>query len=616
MKYIIILLFVLGISLVGFNEAFADNSSNRFNHNVEYINVDYDRSTETFSINYSFDIEEQCAVKLYVNTRNSGGGWPLTAGSLYPKTFTFGDGQIITEDVNFGPYVINSATWIEIVPCNTTLTFPLSHVTLAGDTVMPSVVFYKVNDGATRYDLEDKITAVEFIHYTFVPNFIFCGHWVDKNLIIDPGLTYSTCNKFNSASTPIEKTTIPEISPFKTTPKIKSSLVFLTLQQPVQNPPTLTINGYLHNNPQGIEHTINFAQLHKTDDGKGAVFTDIVRYSPTTVNHTATVTNIILKTVGSYEIVSSNSIGDYSLDKSECIVNGVSGDITFVASDNDVIICDFYYNYDTSSAQLEAKNNGGNSDSNKDHIPPTLGMNSEHERVVDNGFTFNGNTINVDHEYTEFSLITTSVGQKNTLELVIYEERDMSLVHIGLGLENIRTAIQEAEAFIDYHFRPSNSLLEPLDVIDKDNILQNVSMKSIDHYKCNDEDIDHLDCIKMVFEYEYREAPKSNIIAVQLVDDNGNKFTHYFNHGIAVSGESLNGPVTVIVGGIEYTRTDKVNDIWESDGIEYKKISETLFDRITPWTEYVCNDTPLAQMKGGYGRDNCNFRALAIGVWK
>jgi len=191
------MLFTLGIILTGTTAAYADNSSNRLNHDVDYINLDYDRTTEIFSIDYSFDIEEQCAVKLYVNTRNSGGGWPLTAGKLYPDKYTFVGGQVIKEDINAEPYIKNSATPIEVVPCSTELTFPLSRVTKAGNTVSVSVVFYKVNNNADRYDDLDKITAVEFDHFTLEPETVFCGDWVDKNLVINSNNQETTCNKFN-----------------------------------------------------------------------------------------------------------------------------------------------------------------------------------------------------------------------------------------------------------------------------------------------------------------------------------------------------------------------------------------------------------------------------------
>lgn len=274
----------------------------------------------------------------------------------------------------------------------------------------------------------------------------------------------------------------------------------------------------------------------------------------------------------------------------------------------------------TSPLDIEPAVKKNNSD-NREKIPPTLGEDKNRKSQVDNGFTYNNNTVNVQYGYTPFPLITTEVGKKNTIELVIYEnegKRDVGFVYIGFGLENIKTNIYKSEAMIKYNFRSTNSALENLSTIDKNNILQNVNMTSAEPHKCKSTDV-KLKCLKMVFEYENRESTVHNVLAVQLGDENGNKFTYYFNDGIEVIGESLNGPLIEVVSGIEYTRTDKVNNIWENDGIEYKQVSKTLFNEINPvdYRSYkpVCNDTPLDQIKGAYGSENCHFRALAPGVY-
>ena len=191
------------------------------------------------------------------------------------------------------------------------------------------------------------------------------------------------------------------------------------------------------------------------------------------------------------------------------------------------------------------------------------------------------------------------------------------MIHVLLGLEDKDTPISDAVASFGYHFRSSNSIYEPFEITDKQNLLDNANMTGISTAVCSENDNrNYYDCTKISFDYEYRESPIHNVIAIQLGDDNGNKFTHYFNDGIHVAGESLNPTPVETISGIEYTRTDKVNNIWTSDGIEYKRLSETLFDRITPWPAYVCNDTPLEEINGPVSRGNCNFRVLAPGVWR
>ncbi len=257
----------------------------------------------------------------------------------------------------------------------------------------------------------------------------------------------------------------------------------------------------------------------------------------------------------------------------------------------------------TGNPPTDTKKKSGGCD---DCIPPTIGLAKNMNRIVENGLTFNGESINVDRTYTKHPPFTTPVGEKNTLELVIYENHgwdEMSFIHIGFGLENKYDPMNNAEAYIDYHFKD-------VKLIDENNILQNVHITSIEDYKCSKKDTLAPDCTKIIFEYEYREAPLYSNIAIQIGDEHGNKLRHFFDGGIIVTGESLNDQPIVIVSGIQYTRIDKINDIWVNDGIEYQKTSETLYKRITPWTPYVCNDTPLDEINGPVSSSNCNFRAL------
>ena len=69
---------------------------------------------------------------------------------------------------------------------------------------------------------------------------------------------------------------------------------------------------------------------------------------------------------------------------------------------------------------VEEENSGSGCD-NCD--PPTLGLNkSGDRRMVDGGFTCNGQTVDVDHYYTEFPVITNAVGTPLLCQFVIYED--------------------------------------------------------------------------------------------------------------------------------------------------------------------------------------------------
>jgi len=224
----------------------------------------------------------------------------------------------------------------------------------------------------------------------------------------------------------------------------------------------------------------------------------------------------------------------------------------------------------------------GSSD-NRDRIPPTLGL-GESVRIVDNGFTFNGESINVEYFHTNMTIHTT-VNQTNTIELLIYDNWGTDKIDgilIGLGLENIKTLIYNAENLIDIEL--FNTKVEKLTVVDDQNLLYNWNVTTTDHIKCSERDMGHADCLKVTFTYQNREAGLYNVIAIKLSDEYGNDSIFYINDGIAVTGESLNPPMVKTISGVEYTRTDKVNNTWiDEEGIEFEETKGGWMLRTTPW---------------------------------
>jgi len=70
--------------------------------------------------------------------------------------------------------------------------------------------------------------------------------------------------------------------------------------------------------------------------------------------------------------------------------------------------------------ELEVESNGSGCDNCE---PPTLGLNKAgDQRMVDGGFTCNGQTIDVENYYTDFPTITNAVGQRLQCTFIIYED--------------------------------------------------------------------------------------------------------------------------------------------------------------------------------------------------
>jgi len=252
---------------------------------------------------------------------------------------------------------------------------------------------------------------------------------------------------------------------------------------------------------------------------------------------------------------------------------------------------------------------GGSGDCN-DCIPPTLGINKRGVNMVTDGFSFNGNYVNVEYFHTPFPLISTETGVSNTMTLKIFENHgigDITNVRVGLGIPNLFTPITQAEVFLNILF--TNGNVTDIEINDDSILIQNVTAFT-DTVKCT-ELSNKEECLEVTMVYYYRESPMHNIVAVSPVDDNGLSWPVYFNDGIKVEGDSLNPPQVRNISGIQYTETDKFKKTWiDNEGIEYEMTNVGWMDRTTPWPTYVCNDTPLDQINGGYGRDNCHFRAL------
>jgi len=232
-----------------------------------------------------------------------------------------------------------------------------------------------------------------------------------------------------------------------------------------------------------------------------------------------------------------------------------------------------------------------------DCTPPTLGLDKNFIRLVDNGFSYNGNSIQVEKWHTPFPLINATVGEMNTVEIIIYENQgvnNIKLVQFGLGATEIGQPLNDLEVLIEVwlDINNNNFAIEEIVINDEDNLIESSSVSAVaDVVKCMSDSNTKV-CLKVTLQYSYREATINNVMLVNAADKYRNSQNFYFNEGINVLGESLNEPPTYILQNkrgsqqtedltLTLTRTDKVNNIWTDNyGIEYLQISDDRFDRI------------------------------------
>lgn len=175
-----------------------------------------------------------------------------------------------------------------------------------------------------------------------------------------------------------------------------------------------------------------------------------------------------------------------------------------------------------------------------DCIKPTLGLDSFMNRIVDKGFSYNRNPIDVEEYYTPYPLITANVGKSNVAILKIFDNggpENIKHVNLAFGLSKTGQSISESKAIIqwDKHF----SGLETVTVKDPENALQDVSVET-NIGSCQNNSPNQ--CLIISIFHTFRQPLEFTIVGTDVWDFNRNSKTNFYNHGIAVVGESMNPP--------------------------------------------------------------------------
>jgi len=130
--------------------------------------------------------------------------------------------------------------------------------------------------------------------------------------------------------------------------------------------------------------------------------------------------------------------------------------------------------------------NGGGDGCNGDCTEPTLGVLSDGRRIVENGFSYNGKSVDVEYYFTPYPLVTVKVGKQNVAEFKIYD---------NLGIDNIRhfelafglaqgESIGMSKAVINWD--KTFDGIETVTIDDPENVLDKVKVTTSEGY-CSDE---------------------------------------------------------------------------------------------------------------------------------
>jgi len=254
---------------------------------------------------------------------------------------------------------------------------------------------------------------------------------------------------------------------------------------------------------------------------------------------------------------------------------------------------------------LKTNNGGGCSG---DCSPPTLGINEKFRRVVENGFTYNENTINVERYFTPYPLITVNVGVENKAVFKIYENLGPSNVRhfeLDFGLD-VGQAMGTSNAMIVWS--KSHDGTETVTLVDPHNALDNVRVLTTEG-KCKT-DSNTNDCLIVTVFHTFREPLDFDMVGTNVWDYRRNAWQNFYNHGVHIEGESLNPPDEYV--GIHEANLIHIFETGKNTAVDEAGNTWT-FDKI--WTmDYI----PKGKISDGYSkhgidRNNAWFDAYKEG---
>jgi len=205
-----------------------------------------------------------------------------------------------------------------------------------------------------------------------------------------------------------------------------------------------------------------------------------------------------------------------------------------------------------------------------DCLAPTLGVSDSGVRMVSEGFSYNGNAIDVDYFFTPYPLLTVDIGKKNTAEFKIYDNNGIdALAHfeVAFGADIVGQPFSLIEPRIEVDIGFDGELTT--NVVDSESILDNVKVSKSTVF-CDDSN--NSKCLKLSIQHTFRESLDSKVLATNMWDSAGYNNANYFNHGIEIVGDSLNpadthwgiyqGHKHLLTETSDTTAVDEFGDSW------------------------------------------------------
>lgn len=387
-----------------------------------------------------------------------------------------------------------------------------------------------------------------------------------------------------------------------------------------------TITSYVADDPNNLDGVYsNGDTLTITLSAGSNATAQVVQNSAITGNFTFTTADPLTGgavftgewTSNSVLVITMTTIGTViALGTAEVDVNGATNNIgiTLNNTDNTVMVpaanVALTGDFGVVATAAASSNNGGGSGCDGDCEEPTLGVDSVGKRHVTNGFTYNGNSVDVERFFTPYPLITANVGQTNKAEFKIYENQGPENIKhfsfaFGLGKDQI---ISESKAMIELDIDHEGT--ETVTVTDPENALENVKVET-SIVSCSDNSF--TECLGVTIYHKFRAPLDFNIVATDIWDFKRSSWQNYYNHGIEVVGKSLNPSNEydgISAGQIyrltETSKTTAIDEFGNSWSLKYDV-----------WAmDYIPNEKIIDGIAmNGYTRENSQFDIYKYGQY-
>ena len=239
---------------------------------------------------------------------------------------------------------------------------------------------------------------------------------------------------------------------------------------------------------------------------------------------------------------------------------------------------------------------------------PMLGVDSNGNRIISKGISYNEHYADVERYFTPFPLIIVNVGDTNKADFKIYDE---------LGPENIRhfsfafgldknQIISQSKTMIELDIDFDGT--EIVTITDPENVLERVIVTT-NNVSCNDHS--EIKCLNVTIYHTFRAPLDFNIVATDVWNTKRYAWQNYYNHGVGIVGDSLNPPkehdgyhkgqIYHLTETSKTTATDEFDNSWS---LEYGQWSMDYIQN-----KKIVDKTPM----NGYDRHHAFFNAYKDG---